>query len=270
MDRTVPKPNKKRTSSSDIEQDEVSFPPQDRLQWHDLVEESREESARNEFGLTTTKGQAAAHPDWTHEQCKQEAAREYNRMNAARARVRNKKKLMGLKEKVAELKEREDELLRENGALRAQLDFYKNQKEATANAPPAPAFHVSACGHPSLLGMSQSSVTSQIGQRSNADPSFGILSQDFDTFSSLLEETQEIQHGCALEQQEQGIAVLRERLSDTGIGHLSGSLAESSSLRSTQEHAGLSSLASLVRNGLPPHLTALLGTTTGESSVWQG
>jgi hypothetical protein len=70
-------------------------------------------------------GQFAANTTQT-DLAKVEAKREYNRRNAARARVRNKSMVGELHQKCTALQQRTENLERENQVLRAQLDIFRN------------------------------------------------------------------------------------------------------------------------------------------------
>ena len=65
------------------------------------------------------------HPRMEHEEeedsQKEAAKREYNRLNAARARLRHKTKVQNLQDQVEELQDRSEAMERENAYLRAQL-----------------------------------------------------------------------------------------------------------------------------------------------------
>ena len=80
-----------------------------------------------DFDLTTVSGQAAAHPDWSLQNCRAAAKKEYNRRNAARARIRNKNLMADLQARVVHMSQREEALLNENSLLRAQVQVYKEQ-----------------------------------------------------------------------------------------------------------------------------------------------
>jgi hypothetical protein len=80
--------------------------------------------------LTTVKGQLTENPHFTHEQAKAAAKREYNRRNAARARLRGKYLLEELQETVQELTERANELAEENSNFKSEINVLrKNRKQ---------------------------------------------------------------------------------------------------------------------------------------------
>lgn len=80
-------------------------------------------------GLATVEGQMEANPHLTEEQAKTAAKREYNRRNAARARIRNKTMVKDLQSKVSELTQFSEELQRKNELLQARLDVLIKQNE---------------------------------------------------------------------------------------------------------------------------------------------
>jgi len=70
-------------------------------------------SSHHNNDLTTYEGQMATYPHLSEDDAKLAAKREYNRLNAARARVRHKSKVQGLQETCVELQARADALERD-------------------------------------------------------------------------------------------------------------------------------------------------------------
>ena len=97
-------------------------------------ESRNDDSMEYSLDLTTVRGQLVQNPHLTPEQAKKEAKREYNRCNAARARVRNKKLMKELQERCATLTSRQEVLERENEILRAQLRILRGQGVAPGEA----------------------------------------------------------------------------------------------------------------------------------------
>lgn len=80
--------------------------------------------------LCTAEGQMAKNPGMSYEEAKEAAKREYNRRNAARARVRNKDMVKGLQRRVSELTKLTSELQRTNEILRSQLEILTSSGKA--------------------------------------------------------------------------------------------------------------------------------------------
>lgn len=72
--------------------------------------------------LCTVEGQLASNPNMSREEAKEAAKKEYNRRNAARARVRNKDMVKSLQKRVNELTHMVTQLQRTNDVLRSQID----------------------------------------------------------------------------------------------------------------------------------------------------
>ncbi|GAX15304.1 hypothetical protein FisN_8Hh399 [Fistulifera solaris] len=77
--------------------------------------------------LTSEEGQLEEHPDYTPDQAREAAKREYNRRNAARARIRLKCTLTEMHEKCASMNDEIQSLKDENAALKAELNEMKQQ-----------------------------------------------------------------------------------------------------------------------------------------------
>jgi hypothetical protein len=77
--------------------------------------------------LGTTEGQLHARPGVTPDDAKTAAKREYNRRNAARARMRNKGVVSDLQKKIANLAQHEAELQRANEVLQVQVKVLERQ-----------------------------------------------------------------------------------------------------------------------------------------------
>lgn len=75
--------------------------------------------------LTTVEGQLELNPHLTIDQAKDAAKKEYNRRNAARARLRSKHHLTELQEKVAALQDRLEQITKENQHLKAELEVFR-------------------------------------------------------------------------------------------------------------------------------------------------
>lgn len=125
--------------------------------------------------LTTPEGQMAANPTMSEEAAKTAAKREYNRRNAARARLRNKEMVSDLQKKVSDLTSHTQELQRSNEVLRAQLDVLaaqnrnlvlsrdsqqQQQQQQAPSAPPAPPTAMDQ-GLAGLLGLLQGQLAQQ-------------------------------------------------------------------------------------------------------------
>ena len=91
--------------------------------------------------LATVEGQMAVNKGMSLAKAKDEAKREYNRRNAARARTRNKVMVTKLQNKVAELVERIEKQEKEKSVLEAQLALLSKPnldiQNLWASAPPA-------------------------------------------------------------------------------------------------------------------------------------
>eukprot|EP00977_Amphora_coffeiformis_P013722 scaffold3666_cov160-Amphora_coffeaeformis.AAC.3 len=83
----------------------------------------------SDHDLSTIEGQQALNPSMSVDQARFQAKREYNRLNAARARIRNKEMLEDLHGKVATLSKRAEDLERENEILRAQVKVLTAQQQ---------------------------------------------------------------------------------------------------------------------------------------------
>jgi hypothetical protein len=77
--------------------------------------------------LTSEEGQLEEHPNYTPDQAREAAKREYNRRNAARARIRLKCTLTEMHEKCASMNDEIQSLKDENAALKAELNEMKQQ-----------------------------------------------------------------------------------------------------------------------------------------------
>lgn len=75
--------------------------------------------------LTSEEGQLEENPNYTPEQAKKAAKREYNRRNAARARIRLKCVLSEMQEKCASMSDEMQSLREENEALKQELKEVK-------------------------------------------------------------------------------------------------------------------------------------------------
>ena len=75
--------------------------------------------------LTSEEGQLEANPNYTPDQARQAAKREYNRRNAARARIRLKCVLSEMQEKCATMSDEMQALRDENKALKAEWNEMK-------------------------------------------------------------------------------------------------------------------------------------------------
>lgn len=93
------------------------------------------EDVTDTYNLATVEGQLASNPDLDLELAKVQAKREYNRQNAARARVRNKERVEELQQKVAALTKTAEECQRENEMLRAQLKALTSSRESDNRGP---------------------------------------------------------------------------------------------------------------------------------------
>ena len=90
-------------------------------------ERNDDDTKNKKFDLTTVTGQMAANKGMSRVKAKNEAKREYNRRNAARARARNKNMVEDLQNKVAELTKRTEMWEKENSVLKAQLEVLTHQ-----------------------------------------------------------------------------------------------------------------------------------------------
>ena len=88
---------------------------------------AKSEDGDDPLDLTTVSGQLSQNSHLTPEQAKMAAKREYNRRNAARARIRNKNLMTELQERCTRLTTTTEELERENEILRAQLEIFRGQ-----------------------------------------------------------------------------------------------------------------------------------------------
>ncbi|GAX13369.1 hypothetical protein FisN_8Lh399 [Fistulifera solaris] len=77
--------------------------------------------------LTSEEGQLEENPNYTPDQAREAAKREYNRRNAARARIRLKCTLTEMHEKCASMNDEIQILKDENAALKAELNEMKQQ-----------------------------------------------------------------------------------------------------------------------------------------------
>lgn len=87
-----------------------------------------------ETDLTTVEGQLKKNPNLTEEQAKSQARREYNRLNAQRARKKNKELVQVLQNKVESLSQLANKLKHENEVLKAQLEITEKQNAALMGA----------------------------------------------------------------------------------------------------------------------------------------
>lgn len=92
--------------------------------------------------LSTTEGQLMANPGMTLHEAKGAAKREYNRLNAARARQRNKMTVEQLQRKIVELQGTVEQLQRSNQGLTVQMNVLSQQNRCLirqqAHLPSAP------------------------------------------------------------------------------------------------------------------------------------
>ena len=80
-----------------------------------------------DWHLATVRGQLAADPTLTPEQAKSNAKREYNRLNASRARKRNKSLVVELQRQVNQLQQRCVTAERDKSGLEGQVQFLTHQ-----------------------------------------------------------------------------------------------------------------------------------------------
>jgi len=119
----------------------------------------KKKKASGALDMATVEGQLASDPGLSLEDAKLQAKREYNRQNAARARVRNKEMVEDLQKKVAFLTKRTEDLQRENEVLHAQVKVLQSQQQPSAPAAQPAAVQNQA---PQQQGMDMSSILSLI------------------------------------------------------------------------------------------------------------
>jgi hypothetical protein len=125
--------------------------------------------------MATVAGQLARNPSYSTEEAKDAAKREYNRLNAARARVRQKDRLQTLEKDYAKLSELTTRLQRENDILKSQLDVLlqttnkKNQSQAVvSNSMPSGQIPLVV---PSTLSQLSTAVAGAVGALTPSDRS---------------------------------------------------------------------------------------------------
>jgi hypothetical protein len=119
----------------------------------DIDDDDDNDDDCSQRALATVAGQLARNPSFSVDEARDAAKREYNRLNAARARVRQKDRLQTLEHDYAKLSELTTRLQRENDILKSQLDVLlqtssSNNKSASSSSSsttviPAPALTLS-------------------------------------------------------------------------------------------------------------------------------
>ena len=117
----------KVSSESDSASDELDKNPSAKVEakeeiLDDLVDDDDLEVEEEDASLTTPEGQMQKNPYMTYEEARIAAKREYNRRNAARARVRSKKLVDDLQQKVYKLTHEVGQLKNANQGLKAQVE----------------------------------------------------------------------------------------------------------------------------------------------------
>lgn len=104
---------------------------------HDVSSESRTEGnnkrKKSYIDMATVEGQLAHDPRLSITDAQLQAKREYNRQNAARARVRNREMVEDLQKKVKQLMKRTEDLQRDNEVLQAQVKVLQSQQNSSSN-----------------------------------------------------------------------------------------------------------------------------------------
>jgi hypothetical protein len=125
--------------------------------------------------LTTEEGQLEENPNFTREQARQAAKREYNRRNAARGRIRRKCLLSELQDK-CDMMETEMEALKiENAALKAEIEDMKHVA-ATENREESVGRSIQSASH-SQQAIGQAPQRTDLDGSESLQHSNAILSQ---------------------------------------------------------------------------------------------
>lgn len=135
--------------------------------------------------MTTVEGQLRVNPQLTYDEALEAARREYNRRNAARARLRSKHLFRDLQEKCSELSKKIERLTRENTSLKAELSSLRKQKTSDLSGmPPRPLLTPSSMLD-TVEPNTRQLTLSGLGQLHTASNSFSSLQDDLQYRESL-------------------------------------------------------------------------------------
>ena len=120
----APKKRKKSNVVSDSSKEAAKKKAKKTTHKHKATATTKAEST---LDLSTPEGQLKANPEMSLQEAKSAAKREYNRLNAARARQRNKMTVEQLHGRITELQNTVEQLQRANQGLTAQLSVLTQQ-----------------------------------------------------------------------------------------------------------------------------------------------